>query len=1169
MADATKAFIERWTKSGGAERANYQLFLSELAGLIGAPGPEPARPSEAANNYVFDKTVHFKHADGSETVGFIDLYKRECFVCEAKQSVKEGKRATDASQIALFGDEDARSTKAGTAVVGTARWDLAMEKARRQAEGYAKALPKEHGWPPFLVIADVGHCIELFADFSGQGKNYTQFPDRRTFRIMLADLAREDVRERLHLVWTNPEALDPAKRSAEVTRDIAERLAIVARDMEKKEDPQVVALFLMRCLFTMFAEDAGLLPKRCFQDMLERHKGKVAKLQHSLTDLWRSMNAGGFSAGLEEEVRHFNGGLFADAKALPLTEDMLGHLIVSASRDWREVEPAIFGTLLERALSPKERAALGAHYTPRVYVERLVIPTIMEPLQDDWAAARVEAQRALNAGDKAGAIRAVRTFLVQLCNTRVLDPACGTGNFLYVAMELMKRLEGEVREFLQQLGGQNELGLGVGEANGQATTDTIDPHNFLGIELNPRAKEIAELVLWIGFLKWQIRTMGADSISEPVLRDFKTIEWRDALLTYDRQDLLRDAQGKPITKWDGQTMKLHPITGQEIPDESARFEVKSFVNPRIANWPEAEFIVGNPPFIGGKDIRAELGDGYAEALWASRSKRKYIPNAADFVMYWWDQAAHALTATGSKLRRFGFVTTNSITQTFSRRVIQHYLDQKQPLSLALAIPDHPWVKGEARANVRIAMTVAHRDGGFGLLREVTSEGGLETDTPRVEMKSALGRISADFTIGADVAASKPLQANGGLSSRGMSLHGSGFIVTPAGARGLGLGTRKGLDAHIRPYLNGRDFAQTSRGKMVIDMWGLSESEVRVRFPEVHQHLYQTVFEARRAVVEKSATRDAQEYLSRWWTFGKPRQDLRAALKGLPRYIATVETSKHRVFQFLDALTVPDNKLVCIAQDDAAFLAQLSSRIHTTWALAAGGWLGVGNDPVYVKTACFDAFPFPSITRATSKQLASLGEELDAFRKARLSEHRDLTVTDMYNVLGKLRGGTALEESEKLVNERGLISTLKRIHDQIDDAVAAAYGWPTDLPDAAILDNLVALNRARSKEERRGMVHWLRPAFQNPSGKSSQIVAAAELALETDDNDQRVSFPESVGERARAVRAALSAMAGPATADEVARTFRQGGRIKKSVSELLETMTALGQAQESGGRYFAV
>ncbi len=721
----------------------------------------------------------------------------------------------------------------------------------------------------------------------------------------------------------------------------------------------------------------------------------------------------------------------------------------------------------------------------------------------------------------------------------------------------MKRLEGEVLEFAASLGASGLLEL---------DRVTVDPHNFLGLELNPRAKEIAELVIWIGFIKWQIRTGGQDVIRDPVLRDFKTIECTDAVLAWDRQELLRDEAGKPITKWDGQTTKLHPITGEEIPDEAARMELYKYVNPRIREWPEAEFIVGNPPFIGGKDIRAELGDGYAEALWASRAKRKWVPNSADFVMYWWDQAAHRMTGPSSKLRRFGFVTTNSITQTFSRRVIQHYLNADRPLALAFAIPDHPWVKGEARANVRIAMTVAHTGGGFGLLKEITREEALDTDAPIVELRTTMGRIHADLTVGANVTAAAPLMANARISSPGVKLHGDGFIVSPTAARALGLGTRPGLDAHIRPYLNGRDLTQSTRNTMVVDLFGLTELEARSRFPEVYQHLLEHVRPQRDGTASGSTSKDAQQYAARWWTFGKPRQELRAALTGLPRYIATVETSKHRTFQFLGAATIPDNMLVCAALSSPDWLAVLSSRPHVLWALEAGGTLE--DRPRYNKTRCFDTFPFPDLTPDARAALTQLGEELDAFRKARQAEHPGLTITAMYNVLEKLRRGEDLSEEDKLTHERALISTLKRIHDQIDEAVAAAYGWPVDLGDETILERLVALNKARAEEEKRGIVRWLRPEFQNPTGRSAAPAAAPELALEIDETEAKPVFPDATGERARAVRAALIAFAKPAAPEELARTFRQGARVKKSVTELLETMAALGQAEEREGKYFA-
>ncbi|PKP67449.1 MAG: hypothetical protein CVT83_08460, partial [Alphaproteobacteria bacterium HGW-Alphaproteobacteria-5] len=524
-------------------------------------------------------------------------------------------------------------------------------------------LPKEHGWPPFLVVVDVGHCIELYADFVRQGKNYAQFPDRRGYRIMLEDLRDEAVRERLRLVWSDPMSLDPARKSALVTRDIAERLARVARTVEKRgHAPGKVAEFLMRCLFTMFAEDVELLPAGAFTKLLDGMKDTPDKFKFALEDLWKAMNTGGFAGVIQEVVKRFNGGLFAHPEAIALEPDEIHELWVAARQDWRDVEPAIFGTLLERALDTRERHKLGAHYTPRAYVERLVVPTIIEPLTADWKIAQAEAEQLMREGKPAEARKSVKAFHEALCHTRVLDPACGTGNFLYVSMELMKRLEGEVLEYLADLGEEQYLL----ELSGH----TVDPHQFLGLEINPRAVQIADLVIWIGFLKWQIRTGGQSAIEEPVLRAFKNIKEQDAVLAYDKRELVRDEHGKPVTRWDGITYKKHSVTGEDVPDETARIELYTYSNPKPAEWPKADFIVGNPPFIGTRRMRLVLGDGYTEAL-AKTYKR--VPKNADLVMYWWGHSLEAMTKKSSSIRRIGLITTNSIVQTMNRGVFKHYI----------------------------------------------------------------------------------------------------------------------------------------------------------------------------------------------------------------------------------------------------------------------------------------------------------------------------------------------------------------------------------------------------------------------------------------------------------------------------------------------------------------
>ena len=885
---AIEAFIGRWEKSGGAEMANFQPFAKELCMLLGLPEPDPAEERVETNDYVFERRVDYKFDDGTTARRRIDLYKRDCFVMEGKQSAKRIKtKEIDPEQPELI-PEDATKLKPGTATRGTGRWDKVMRAAKRQAEDYARALPKEHGWPPFILVVDVGHVIEVYADFSGQGKNYAQFPDRDGYSIPLEGLRDQAIRDRLRAIWSAPHSLDPAKRSAEVTRDIAERLARVARSLEGKHDAKEVAEFLMRCLFTMFAEDVGLLPEKGFEKLLGEMVDTPEHFAPALESLWRVMDEGGYAPHLNATIKRFNGTLFRKRKAISLERDDIRELHIAAGRDWREVEPAIFGTLLERALDKKERAKLGAHYTPRAYVERLVVPTIIEPLRADWEEALTRAH-ALEGEDKhQAALQAIKDFHHRLCTTRVLDPACGTGNFLYVSLELMKRLEGEVLDALEDLGGNPRLAM---------EGETVSPRQFHGLEVNPRAVAIADLVLWIGYLKWQLRTVKADQIAEPVLHAYGTIKEQDAILAWDEQELLRDENGVPLSRWDGVTMKPHPITGEEVPDPDATVELYRYENPRRAAWPEAEFIVGNPPFIGGKDMRAELGDGYAEAAWKARPK---IPGGADFVMHFWDEAAIRLLRKPVKgksnpLRRFGFITTNSVTQSFSRRVIERHARAQEPLSVVYAVPDHPWQKAAGKAAVRIAMTVAARGGREGTLATVERESGLDTDTPVVELNERTGRINGNLKVGANLSAVQSLIANEAISSRGVSLHGSGFIVTPQQATVLGLGSTPGVENHILPYRHGRDIAQRPRGVMVIDLYPLSAEEVRDQYPKVYQHVAERVKPEREAKVGRSA--DMAEYARKWWLFGKVRSELRPVLEPLHRYVATVETSKHRFSSF--------------------------------------------------------------------------------------------------------------------------------------------------------------------------------------------------------------------------------------------------------------------------------
>lgn len=1150
-------FIVHWRSTGGSELANTQSFLNGLCHLLCVPAPHGSRTDDTHNAYVFERRVFQDNGDGTQSFGRIDCYKRDCFILEAKQGSESDRAAAERGEndLDLFGQTASTRLKRGTARRGTPGWTRAMLQAKGQAERYAKALPVDHGWPPFLLVADIGYCIEVWADFTGTGKAYAQFPDRARYRIMLEDLQDEGVRDRLRAVWTDPKSLDPAIESAKVTRQVADLLATVSKRLEGKGyNAESVSGFLMRVLFTMFAEDTEvLLPKDSFKDLLRAHENNLDNLPRSLSSLWEAMDAGEFAPALATQVRRFNGYLFKTTEALPLDRDELKVLIEAASKVWTDVEPAIFGTLLERALNPKERAKLGAHYTPRAYVERLVGPTIMEPLRADWNGVQAAAAALVDEGKAEEARVHVEAFHARLAQTRVLDPACGTGNFLYVAMARMKELEGEVLDLL--------VGLGDDQYVAEITGHTITPENFLGIELNPRAAAIAQLVLWIGYLQWHFRVNGKDRAPpEPILRDVKTIENRDALIDYDERVLERDGAGMPVTRWDGETMKVDSVTGRKVPDENAKVEVYRYVNPRAAKWPKADYLVGNPPFIGNKRMRKRLGENYATVL---RSSWPMVPKSVDLVMYWWERCAELVQS--GRARRFGLVSTNSIKQITNRAVIDNWQRKEPALHLAYAVPDHPWMDDESTAQVRISMTVGSKASAVGVLETIKAERKIRGQPNTVELISANGRIHSNLTVGADVTECKALKANDGLSFMGVIPSGTGFRVTSDELLKCGCDATR-LPRVVRRYLVGNELTDNKPLGYIVDYFDHDEAQAREAAPALFQFVLNRVKHGRD--VRSGGTADSQQYASDWWLFAKPRPGMRQALKGLERYLATTETSKHRWFTFLEAEVLPDQKIRGIASSDGFVLGLLSSRVHTIWSDAAGGRQGVGNDPVYNNTTCFEPFPFPADVPAPLKdRIRAEGEELDALRKSVLAEHEDLTLTKLYDVVEALREGRALSEVERDVHDRGLVTLIRRHHDTIDALVAESYGWATDLSDEEMLTRLVALNKERAAEEARGIIRWLRPEYQasDYTAPVTQTFDLGETGAPVHDNV--IPWPASLPEQVSAVQAVLATARAPLAPQDVARAFK--GKRAATVRPVLDALAGIGMARRLGdGRYAA-
>ena len=938
-------FIAKWRDSELKERSGSQEHFIDLCRMLGEPTPADADP--VGDRYCFERGVR-KDTGGD---GWADVWKRHHFAWEYK-----GKHAN-------------------------------LDAAFAQLRQYALALEN----PPLLIVSDM-------ARFRIR-TNWTNSVSE-THEFILDDLADAAVRDKLKWAMSDPERLRPGESRQALTERAAATFASLAQSLrDRGYAAQEVAHFVNRLVFCMFAEDVGLLPNEMFTRMLEQARRRPDEFVVLAMDLFGAMSTGG-RVGFET-VDWFNGGLFEDDAALPLTQAEIDTTLEASNLDWSEVDPSILGTLFERGLDPDKRAQLGAHYTDREKIMRIIEPVVVRPWLSEWERTRSEIaaglERAAKAKSRAASTRqralvdqSLRTLLERLRNFTVLDPACGSGNFLYLALHALKDLEHRIQLDAEALGLQRAF-------------PAVGPANVRGIEINAYAAELARVSVWIGDIQW-MRRNGFRESRDPILKPLDTIECCDAILTPE---------------------------GHE------------------PEWPTADVVIGNPPFLGGKLLNAGLGEDYVSRIFSLYKGR--VPAEADLVCYWFVKAGAHVGAGNA--RRVGLVATNSIRGGANRRALAAATDSR-PIFEAWS--DQPWVIDGAAVRVSLVCFAQSSDKSV-LERRLDDE--------------RVGAIHADLTAGVDLTRAQRLYGNVGVAFMGDTKGGPfdipgelarKWLREPSNPNG-----RPNADV-LAPWMNGMDITRRSAQKWIVDFgWNMVREEAAL-YEAPFQHAREHVYPMR----QRNRRRSYRDY---WWRHVEPRQGMWRALEGLCRYIATPTVAKHRLFVWLDARVCPDHQLIVVARDDDTTFGILHSRFHEAWSLRLGTSLGKGNDPRYTPTTTFETYPFPE---GLSPDLPAAAYETDP---------RATAIADAASWLVELRDRWLhppewvewVEEpiegypkrpvpkdkaAEKELKRRTLTNLynacpqwLSDAHATLDAAVAAAYGWPEDISADEALGELLSRN----------------------------------------------------------------------------------------------------------------
>jgi type II restriction/modification system DNA methylase subunit YeeA len=1024
-------FKKKWSRNQSKESAAYQEHFNDLCRLLGQPTPNEADPS-GSDFFCFQKRV-VKDAelfelhetpDASEPAerGFADVWKKGCFAWEYKGKKKN------------------------------------LDEAYKQLLRYRESLLN----PPLLVVCDFDRYI-VKTNFNGTVQDVYEFTNDQ--------IDRPDNLRTLRALFENPDFLKPQRTTAQVTEKVAAQIAAVAKSLQSRESVELadaksrkevnvaqkknlrIARFLNRIIFCLFAEYTGLLPKNLFTDILKSSLQDPAHFSEAVEQLFRVMATGGLYG--KDKIRYFNGHLFEDSTVYELTEAEIKNLAEAAEADWQFIQPSIMGTLFQRALDESHRAQLGAHYTDEGEIKIIVEPVLMAPLRREWVALKATLLASLKRGKGTAEERArLQKFLKKLRAIIVLDPACGSGNFLYVSLQLLLSLEKEVITFAEQLG--------------FSFPPEVSVQQLKAIEINSYAFELAQVSVQIGYLQWR-RDNGFDNDRTPVLQNLDGFQNEDALLVphfHSKAKTLKEAQA-----------------GEHKGDDALKFYTER-------EWPECDVIVSNPPFLGGSKLWEELGRHYQKELWRVYENR--VPGFGDLCCYWFEKAREQIEH--GKCKRAGLLATQAIRGGVNRDVLKRI---NETGDIFYAISDRDWILDGA--NVHVSMI------GFDNGTEKTRQ----LDGHNVTL------INPNLTTNADVTRAAILNANTGICFIGTKKAGQ-FEISLEEAKNILNQPQNPNGDHnssvLFPWLNGETIVRRTPEKWIIYFAEMSESEAaqyempfeRVRklvLPDRKENNEERArrlwWQHRRPAAEmRQAVRALERYIATprvskhrifaWspamvlpddgiYVFGRDDDYFFGILHSRLQEIwarsqGTQVRERESGFRYTPTSCFENFPLPRPTPKQEATIAAAAKELNES----RERWL---NPPEWTRTEYLE---FPAsvdgpwsryvdcggnpanagatpLSPAPARQSAVAADALPAQSKIGQARYPRLVPKDA-DCAAKLKERTLT----KLYNERP--AWLDLAHKKLDAAVAAAYGFPADLTDEQILERLLALNLERAAEE---------------------------------------------------------------------------------------------------------